>query len=157
MAAVPKFGGTNGVPELDIGQTGSTRRAGNTHKATVQVLVESPDATKIDTELPQEHVVFEDNLGQAGQQVVWRCILRASSQANFNILLGELAAYKTGYNTWLGAAYPIHTKPTEMVAHGWTYADATLADFRVRGRRFKRADGWYVQECDLIFKVLSNG
>lgn len=96
MAYTPQFGGTNGVPELDIGQEGSPRRGAGTAMAVVQVTPRGTEARTVETPLPQQNRVFGDVLGFADKPVIWRCSIRTTTAALMATILNEIAAYRTG-------------------------------------------------------------
>lgn len=156
--ATPSFGGTNGVPELDIGQVGSARRAAGTLNATVRVLAGAPETGVAKTELVEQHVNFIDNLGITGRPLVWDCTVRASSNAWMNTLLGELEGYKSGKNSVAGGSPDPSLMHRTRMIDPWsrTYQAVKLADFQLTGPRHVSADWAAVQQMQLIFEELGD-
>lgn len=135
MAYTPQFGGTNGVPELDIGQEGSPRRGAGTAMAVVQVTERGTIARTVETPLPQQNVVYADALGFADKVTIWRCSIRTTTAALMGTILNEIAAYRTGqlYTAGVGhAAFDASLlKPTRL-QNNWGVVisdDAVLKDF----------------------------
>lgn len=161
MAYTPQFGGTNGVPELDIGQEGSARRGAGTAMAVVQVTPRGTLARTVETPLPQQNVVFADVLGFEDKPTIWRCSIRTTTAALMNTITNEIAAYLDGqlYTAGVGrAAFNENlVKPTRLRDnHGNVLSDdATLKNFetitpirRISGSAFS-----YLMEVIITFKA----
>lgn len=135
MAYTPQFGGTNGVPELDIGQEGSARRGAGTAMAVVQVTERGTQSRTVETPLPQQNVVFGDELGFADKATIWRCSIRTTTAAIMGAILNEIASYRTGqlYTAGVGhAAFDAgRIKPTRLTNNwGTVISDhAVLKDY----------------------------
>lgn len=135
MPYTPQFGGTNGVPELDIGQVGSSRRSAGTAMAVVQVTERGTQARTVENPLPQQNVVFSDELGFADKATIWRASIRTTTAALMATILNEIASYRTGqlYTAGVGhAAFDAtRIKPTRLTNNWGTVVSdhATLKDY----------------------------
>jgi len=117
MATSPRFGGTNGVDELDLGQAGGARRANNQAFYTMHVH-EGPDRTAVvDQKIVQQNVAFEDRLGFEQARIVWSGDLRVSSDAVLGAIVSDLNRAKHGsarFSGLLAAPWPGAMNPTEL-------------------------------------------
>jgi len=92
----PKFGATNGVPALDIGQEGGTRAGAGAALATIRVLTGPDEHAVVEHHLPQSNVNFRDVLGYTGRTITWDCTLRFNTQATWQTVISELNRYLHG-------------------------------------------------------------
>jgi len=139
MPATPQFGGTNGVPELDMGQPGSGRAGNNTAKYVVQVLESPSEVVRVPQKIPQQNVSFEDNMGFDSGHAVWNGTLYVTTDAVLGAIYSDLDRLKHGSGRtagYLGPAYPLYVRPTRLTNfHGRILSEsATLDDWRTNGR-----------------------
>ena len=92
--ATPTFGGTNGVPELDIGQTGSARRAAGTAFWVGRVIEGSDKTLSVINPLGPQNVIVRDVSGFRGRTVRWEGHLKIDSDATLGVIQSELAQRK---------------------------------------------------------------
>ena len=117
MAATPQYGGTNSVPELNIGQPGSARATANTARYVVKVTEGADQAAIVDQQIVEQNVSFEDNLGRQTSRVVWSGNLKVNSRATWRAIVNELNSYKHGSSRSSGvltAPDPALLKPTRL-------------------------------------------
>jgi len=91
--ALPQYGGTNGVPELDIGQAGSTRRGNNTAWSTVRVIENPAEPESVVNPMPQQRANFRDLLSAGQSRVQWACTLKTDGNATRRTIISELRLY----------------------------------------------------------------
>ncbi len=138
MSTTPRFGGTNGVDELDLGQAGGARRSNNAAFYTMQVH-EGPDrAAVVDQKIVQQNVAFEDNLGFEQARIVWSGTLKVSNDATLGAIVSDLNRAKHGSARLAGALAapsPTAMKPTQLVnSFGRTLSNnAVLEDWSFDG------------------------
>ena len=156
----PKYGGTNGVAVLDIGQSGGTR-----HPAIAQWAGKSdPQADrvrKVPHGVAQQGVFFEANLGPGVGQVSWDGTLITNTRATMRTIFAELNAYLHGYvrSTVTGMMQP--TATAQIVATQLWDWDETLISRRARLANWRRVggihctpDGNYMTELSIEFELL---
>ncbi|MEK6798030.1 MAG: hypothetical protein AABZ12_03615 [Planctomycetota bacterium] len=117
MAATPQYGGTNGVPEVNLGQPGSARAAGNTARFTLRVLEGSDQAIRVPQAVVQQNVTFADNLGFREGEVEWAGTLRVDTPTTLDAVRNELNRYKHGSARVSGALTapdPTYMRPTKL-------------------------------------------
>ena len=86
----PKFGGSNGVPALDIGQPGGTRAGAGDARATIQVEVAPERDRRTEHTYAQENLVHEDRMGFAGGEIVWEVNLHTKDLATQRAIFSDL-------------------------------------------------------------------
>ena len=161
MASTPKFGGSNGVPELNLGQPGSARATAGTAQYTVRVLVGTPENPRSENALPQQAVVYTQAMGFAGQTVRWRGWLKVKDVNELSAIRLELNELRTGQtidaNGVRSAVATTKMKATKMVDPlGVAITDkATLKDVQF-GETKRLTSGAYSHGMDLtvVFRVL---
>lgn len=134
--ATPQYGGTGGVPELDVGQPGSARDGAGTARYVVRVLEQPDRATVVNQPVVQQNVSFEDNLGFSAGRVIWEGSLKVDSDARLGAIESELNRYLHGsarVDGVLGPPNPAYLKPTRLTnalgrvlsesarLEGWTF------------------------------------
>lgn len=155
----PKFGGTNGVPALDLGQPGGTRYIANQAKFTAHVITGPDEVATVEHKLPQQNVVFRDNLGYGGRRVLWRGWVNADNYARITTIQSELDSYRHGSLRTDGVLQA--ADPTRMVETQLTDADGTLIaaravidTWRILGRRLATPESRAMVELEIEFRVL---
>jgi len=162
MPATPQFGGTNGVPELDMGQPGSARAAGNTAKYVLQVLESPAEVTRVPQKVPQQNVAFEDNMGFDSGAAEWRGTLKVSSDAVLGAIYSDLDRFQHGSSRVAGqlaAPSPLYIKPTRLTnSFGRVISEsATLESWRTDGpvKRLSGSEPYlYAVGMTVRFKLL---
>jgi hypothetical protein len=157
----PKFGGTNGVPTLDIGQPGGTRATAGDALATISVTLEPEQVRSTTHELGEQNAVYTDVMGFGGSRVVWNVTLRTKDNATYLAVIRELNACKHGsvrsaQTGVMGAPDPSRIKETQLTDHDGTILSpkARLADWHPRRRRSRSEPDWAVlQKLDLVFEL----
>lgn len=160
----PKYGGTNDVPELDLGQPGGTlHAAGNAH-ATLQTTVGGDEIIRSVVNLPESNATFERVYGYSGTQVVWDGVLRAKGiegssldviEANINsYLTGQLRSPTGGVSAVIG-----RLAPTQLT-HGRgtpVWPQARMTRFERVGPRLTVTGGTWteLQRVRIEFRVLA--
>lgn len=98
MAGTPQFGGTNGVPEINLGQPGTTRYTDDPKKAHYRVNVHRrpPEVAQVQHGLPQQNVAFVDQLGWRGEIVTWVGSIVVKDSTQLGLLVSELSLFLTG-------------------------------------------------------------
>lgn len=105
MPYTPQFGATNGVGELDIGQTGSVRRGAGTALATIRTNRDEDQNRVAENGLPQQNVIYRDLLGFGGRPVFWRGDLRTTTETLIGTIEAELDSYRTGQKYTPGGTF----------------------------------------------------
>ena len=105
MPYKPQFGGTNGVPELDLGQEESPRAAADA-AYNPNVLVGEPKIGEVENPLTQQNVTVTDHLGFRGRTFRWSGMLRAKDDATLEAIESELHAAKSGQALTAGVPGP---------------------------------------------------
>jgi hypothetical protein len=164
MASYPQFGGTNGVPELDIGQAGSARRTANKAQYAVQVLRRPPAVRSVVHQVPQQHVRYRDLLGWSGESVTWQGSVRVKDTTEIAALANELYRFRTGFtrNATTGVPSPTDLSvlaPTLLTdAFGIALGEQAVLDGYQFGENFRRITGdagWlYWNTLTVVFEVL---
>lgn len=139
MATTPTFGGTNGVPELDVGQAGSTRRSQGQVAYYPRVIQTPPDVAEVQHSFPQQNISFMDRLGWRGEIVQWtgRCHIKDATE--YAALRSVLSLYRTGStidsSTGVhGAVNVTYLKPTILKDN---YGKAMGAAVLMQGYQFE--------------------
>lgn len=160
----PKYGGTNGVPELDLGQPGGALHTAGSAHATLQTIVDGDEAMVTTTHLPELHATYEQVHGYSGTSVVWEGVLRAKATpgASLDEIEANINSYRTGQ---LRAASGTVTAATERLAptrltDGYgarTWETARLVRFTRIGPRQKVTGGTWteLQRVRIEFRVLA--
>ena len=156
----PKIGGTNGVPELDLGQIGGTRNGAGDAKFSGNVLVGQDRTAKVQHPLPQQQGGFEDNLGFQAGRVRIDCMVRGKTAAIFESMRQELNERLHGslrVAGVLGPADPSKTKPSQLTDFDGTVlaAKAVVVSWRPSGRRFSNSEWAIFQKMVIELDVLS--
>jgi hypothetical protein len=163
MAATPQFGGTNGVPEIDMGQDGSARQSAGTALFRPNVLIGADDTRVVAQHLTQQNFAFRDNLGFTGKPVVWAGLLKVNTNATLHLIMNELNRYRHGSGRSGGlftAPSVVYLRPTRLTDFDGTLITeaAALRDFQWRGRRKHISSGGALTMAvamNLVFEVLS--
>lgn len=157
----PKFGGTNGVSALDIGQVGGTRQTAGNAKFTGHVYVGEDEVATVQTGLPQQQAVFQDVLGYRGTTVRWEGIIRADGEATMMAIIRELNQHKTGSlrNETTGvmqAPNPKQVRATQLThSLGRTLSQAAvMTDWRQVGQMMKSSEWALMMEVSITFRML---
>lgn len=160
MPNTPQFGGTNSVPELDIGQEGSARRAAGTAQATIHCPEGNEEMRRASNALPQSNYVFWDNLGSSGRMVAWKFHLYTTTSALIQTIKHEIDYYRSGFLYTPGSGFSAYdatrVKPTRLTnGHGNVLSDeAVIHDISWRDSVRKMFDGRFHVEGELVFKTL---
>jgi len=161
MPATPQFGGTNQVPEINLGQPGSTR-AGSTALYTLRVSLTADIDTHVDQGIPQQNVVLRDIFGFRGTRVSWRGTLKIRDNATLIAIMAELNQYEHGSlrtSGVLGAPSTVFLRPTRLTDYdGAVLSESAVLDsWRFSGDRLAISGGIYAlaTQLEVIFKVLS--
>lgn len=115
MATVPQFGGTNGVAELDIGQTGGALATAQDARYVVQVTQQPDQTTTVDQKVVQQNVAFQDVLGYELGEVIWNGTLKVKTDAILQGIVSKLNEAKHGsvrISGSLAAPNPAAMQPT---------------------------------------------
>ena len=160
-AGNPKFGGSNGVPELDIGQEGGTRATEGDAKTTINVIPGPEESVEVQHALPQQNVVFTDRLGYRGATVTWECTIRAKTNVIFNAIVSELNQLRHGSGRdattgLLTAPDPTLLRETRLTDYDAIVLNekAVLSDWRPRGRRMASSEWAVILRATLVFRLL---
>jgi hypothetical protein len=166
MAGTPRFGGTNGVTEMDIGQPGIAGGlyANNQAHFTVKVFYGAPQVREALHTLPQQDQAYMDRLGWSGEIVRWQGIIRFDTVARIHTVKSRLQQYRTGQsiNSTTGVRSARDTSflsPTilEDVYSNAHASAAVLRDF-VWGGNFRASQGSatfnYINQLTVLFQVL---
>lgn len=97
MASIPRYGGYNGVEELDLGQSGSTRLASGDALYTCTTRMERQDTRIVRNELCEQGVTFENVLGPGGERHTWTGLLEVKDATVLQEITNELMAAKDGF------------------------------------------------------------
>jgi len=163
MATLPQYGGTNGVPELDIGQPGSSRYTDSKVLYTVGVILGPPEMRQTVHELPEQNKVYMGQLGAAGSLVTWDGTIKIKDNTELGALMSELHRFLTGstLNTVtgvVGAPNTGLTKPTLLKDGRGLALSATgrMLDYRFTERiRKVQTTGWmWISRLRVVFKTL---
>jgi len=109
----PKFGATNGVDALDIGQLGGTRAAAGQALWVGRVDEHPADVAYALHSLPGQNAVYKSVQGFTGQRVIWRGTIKTDTRARLRTILGELDAYRHG---GLETPDPAQLKATQLTS-----------------------------------------
>ena len=131
----PQFGGTNDVPELDIGQKDSTRFVANDARWIGRVGVGPDEVAAALHRLPAQNVVYRGAMGFTGRKVTWEGSLKLKDDAILAAIEGELNAYRHGGLTTPDPALLKSTKLTNLDERVLS-ENAVLEDWRFTGRVF---------------------
>ena len=147
------------MPGLDIGQPGGTRYGSGLARFTAHVITGADEVHTVEHALPQQNVVFRDNLGYAGRTVRWRGLINANSYATLNAIFSELDSYRHGSLRQDGVLQT--PDPSRLVETQLTDADGTLIAARaviekwsIAGRRYATPEGRAIAEVEIEFRVL---
>jgi len=92
----PKFGGTNDVDALDIGQNGGTRAGAGQALWVGRVDEEPADVAQAMHAIPGQNAVYRGVQGITGKRVVWRGLIKTDTRARLRTIYEELDAYRHG-------------------------------------------------------------
>lgn len=153
----PKFGATNGVPALDIGQDGGTRAGALTARATIKVIAGPDEHAVVEHHLPQSNLNFRDVLGYTGRTITWECTLRFNTMATYATVVSEINRYLHGGSRdsggLLAAPSPVHLRPTQLTdSDGAAMGNAILAGWAPRGARLTSPEWGVIQRATLTFR-----
>jgi len=152
---LPRFGGTNGVTDLDIGQANSARRVAGTAEATVSVVPGGPETAEVENQLPQQDITYADVQGTTGRRVIWHTQIKTTSLGVMADIMGELEQKKTGFNGKTKLYDPTQMHSTQMEdAHETPYGRMRLVDIRPTSRQFALGGGGQVRTLQLVFDEL---
>lgn len=161
MPYTPQYGATNGAPELDIGQPGSSRRTAQTAFATVTVSLDGDDIRVAQNALPQQNVIFRDLLGFGGKPVVWKATIKCSTRTIVSTIEAELNAYLHGVKYTPGVGYDAfdiaRLKPTRLRdGFGEVISDHAILTAWTRGRLMRISEAPYtvIAEWELQFSAV---
>ena len=96
MAVIPNFGGTNGVPVLDLGQPGSARAGSDKAAYGVRVTRLDEDDGTVVHKLTDQAVSFAEATGFRGQRIVWAGNLKVVDVAELTAIRSHLTSFRTG-------------------------------------------------------------
>jgi hypothetical protein len=153
MAQFLRFGGSNGIPELDFGLPGATLAAG--WPATGAYATAELGATDIvvprdEQAMPQSNFVATQSGGFHGKTIPVTGVITAVSHATINTILNDIN----------GRVYdPLLSIPTllfnDHTSQQWD--EVVLRNFRTPSRREVNALGQVVQDYTWEFHVLRRG
>lgn len=86
----PKYGGTHGVPLLDLGQEGGARHTANLARLVVRVERGPMRVRTARHAMAQLTGVFEDFLGYDGQEITWHGTIVATNKATLDTIVTDL-------------------------------------------------------------------
>ena len=131
------FGGSNGVPLLDIGMAGGALNTGSTMSLTHG----APQATQQESATPQVDFVAVQNTGIHGRVITAKGLLKAPDNETLNGIEASIDDH-------------LQTKPTQLAnsVTGATLVAVVMQGWRRLDRRFVAASGIVVQEYLMTFK-----
>lgn len=157
----PTFGGSNGVPVLDIGQLGGTRQLAGNALFTGQVIRGADEVATAEHGLPEQNVRFRENMGFAGRSVRIEGIIRAKTLAIMTAIIDEMNQRKHGsardeLTGNLATADPTLVRETQLTdSDGAQLADrAVLENWRPKGPRLTGQEWLVLQEITIDIRVL---
>lgn len=157
----PQFGGTGGVPVLDLGQPGGTRHGASDAFATVHAIPGADEVATSKTELPQQNVTYEDVGGLRFGRWRWEVTLRTKDNATFVAIVRELNALRHGSlrdasTGVLLAPDPSKISSTRLTDHDGTILSegAVLANWVARRRRSRSSEWAVLTVLTVLFELL---
>ena len=164
MAAAPTFGGTNGVPELDIGQPGSVRYLAKKMSYTAKVLRRPPNKNTIVHSFPEQICSYENRLGWSGETCTWEGNIRVENTTEIGNLISELTRFDSGFT--VDATTGVHSlasltlqAPTILKdAYGIAMGSRCVMEGFQFGRNFHRIlnnpDYLYGNTLRVVFRIM---
>lgn len=155
----PKFGGTNGVELLDIGQEGGVRAGVMDARLTGRIERGVETIAESQQQFPQQAIVIQDNLGFTGVTHRLVGILRASTMEEFHTMLAELDQRRTGqlrFEGLLETFDPAMIRETLLTDFDETIiaTQAVLAGWRLTGR-IQKGGPWFHSRIEILFRGLA--
>ena len=154
----------NGNPQfgtLDLGQVGGTRAGAGQALGTFAIVPGRFDVKVVEHKLAQQGIVFEDNLGFAGQFYTMLATIRANSGQLMNTILAEIEQRKNGQlrdavTGKLGAWAAAMVKAVTLtdVEGNILSLQARLRDWRQLSRRQSSAKWAAIVRLSIEFRLL---
>lgn len=119
MATLPRYGGSNGVEELDLGQPGGSRAAANTARYVVRMRETESDTRVQFNQIPQIAGSYVDIQAPGGRSFEWTGNLKVDAIATLAAIKGDLNKAVHGHD--LGASGTYQTfdldavQPTQLL------------------------------------------
>jgi len=113
MPFTPSYGGTNGVEELDAGQTGTVRTA----QYTVRVSKVADEHRRIVNRPMQQSAAFEDLLGPGAEAWIWAGMVRVNAISTLTAIVAQIQKLRDGYTRSSGdptSFSKAHIQPTTL-------------------------------------------
>lgn len=164
MANTPQFGGTNGVPELNIGQAGSARLSSSLVRFRAHVLRQEPEVAEVVHGTPQQNAAFYDRLGWRGGMATWYGTVVIKNTDELHDLVSELHKFRTG--STIDQTSGVHSAPDKTYlqptilkdVYGLALASkAILVGYRF-GENFHVVSGVagyvYGNSLEVVFRIL---
>lgn len=164
--AQPRYGGTNGVALLDIGQRGGTRNKSGQALATMGVNAAQEKIVTVQQGFPQQNFNAQDLLGFKGQPVTWNGTLWVIDAFELQVIEADIEMYKAGrYRDPITGVVTLdldQMKPTRLtrsVGGGkWVILSevARLVEYKRSGPRQTVVGNPYtvMQEFEIVFEIL---
>lgn len=157
----PKYGGTNGVSLLDVGQIGGTRDSAGDATFTLRGLPAADQAIVVEHRAAQQGGLIQDNLGYAGSAMRWSGLLVARNVDILRTIARELnqklhGQLRNSSNGTMGPVDPVQLRETQLTDYdGAVLSDrARLIGWSVTGERGTTPDGKVVVGLDVEFRIL---
>lgn len=156
----PKYGGTNGVPLLDVGQIGGVRNTAGEATFTLRGNPAPEQAIVIEHRAAQQGGLIQDNLGYAGGAMRWSGSLKVDSLDTLWEIAAELNQRIHGQlrasNGTLGPVDPVQVRDTQLTDYdGRVLADrARIIGWQFTGDRHTTPEGKIVVGLNIEFRIL---
>ena len=161
MATLPRYGGSNGVSELDLGQPGGARASALEARYVVK-MEESGEETRIHfNAVPQIPGSFVDIQAPLGRTFQWTGTLKVDSLATLAAIRSDLHKAKHGHALTASGTYGSFdlaaVQPTQLLDFGGTTIStaAKVTDFRFGEiKRITASDFMYLLPLTVTFRTL---
>ncbi len=156
----PKYGGTNSVPLLDVGQIGGARNAAGDATFTVRGAVAPERAVVVEHRAAQQGGLIQDNLGYAGGAMRWSGTLKVADLDTLWEIAAELNQKVHGQlrssSGTLGPVDATQLRETQLTDYdGRVLADrARIIGWQFTGDRHTTPEGKIVVGLDIEFRIL---
>ncbi len=155
----PKFGETNGVTLLDVGQLGGTRANAGTAVFTNRLVPGSEQAEFTENRAAQQTGIVRNLIGYAGGSVSWRGNLKVDSLTTLRAIISELNQKKHGHTRNSSGTLlqpdPAQVRETRLTDYdGTVIADRVVINEWRMGERKATPEGKIVVSLDIEFRIL---